>query len=104
MEQRYNKQFPPTSLQDKYSHNGYTTPAQECLFYDFAMQGYDLMIQYKGNKYYFMVDKDCVWLSDKNFTKTNKRFKDGNDVLTNFLIDGTPLYQLVDKLEDYEAI
>lgn len=33
-------------MNEKY--HGYDTPAQECLFYDFAVLGYDLMIKYHG--------------------------------------------------------
>ncbi len=85
-------------------HNGYKTPAQECLFFDFAVQGYDLMIKYKGQSYYFMVDTDCVWLSDENFTATIQKFANGNDVLEHFCIEGTPLCKLVDKLDEYEPM
>lgn len=99
----FNGMFPPTDKEsDIYS--GYSTPAQECLFYDFAVQGYDLKIKYNGNYYYFMVDTDCVWLSDKSFTEKKKKFKNGNDVLKNFIINGKPLYQLTDKLEEYEPM
>ena len=66
--------------------------------------GYDLMIRYKGQSYYFMVDEDCVWLSDENFTATIKKFANGNDVLENFCIENVPLYKLVDKLDDYEPM
>lgn len=74
------------------------------LFSDFAVQGFDLMIRYKGQSYYFMVDEDCVWLSDENFTVAIKKFANGNDVLENFCIENVPLYKLVDKLEDYEPM
>lgn len=42
-------------------------------FYDFAVQGYDLKIKYKGQSYYFMVDIDCVWLSDESFTAMDQK-------------------------------
>lgn len=102
----YNGKFPPCTynFQKSKLYHGYDTPAQECLFYDFAVQGYDLKIKYKGIYYYFMVDSDCVWLSDKQFCATKERFKNGNDVLTNFLIDGKPLYSIVDDLEEYESM
>lgn len=51
-----------------------------------------------------MVDEDCVWLSDENFTATIKKFANGNDVLENFCIENVPLYKLVDKLDDYEPM
>ena len=98
----FNGKFPPNDRNSLY--HGYRTPAEECLFYDFAVQGYDLMIRYKGQSYYFMVDEACVWLSDENFTATIKKFANGNDVLENFCIEDVPLYKLVDKLDDYEPM
>ncbi len=98
----FNGKFPPYN--DGGLYHGYRTPAEECLFYDFAVQGYDLMIRYKGQPYYFMVDTDCVWLSDGNFTATIRKFANGNDVLENFCIEGIPLYKLVDKLDEYEPM
>lgn len=74
------------------------------MFYDFAVQGFDLMIKYKGVSYYFMVDTDCVWLSDANFTAMKKRFENGNDALEHFCIDGIPLYKIVDELDEYEPM
>lgn len=98
----YNGNFPPNSNERLY--HGYKTPAQECLFYDFAVQGYDLMIKYKGLPYYFMVDTDCVWLSDEHFSATVRKFANGNDVLEHFCIEGTPLCKLVDNLDEYESM
>ncbi|HBC21658.1 MAG TPA: hypothetical protein DC009_06190 [Porphyromonadaceae bacterium] len=101
----YNAKFPPTENSCKNNlYHGYRTPAQECLFYDFAALGYDLMITYHGKAYYFMVDEDCVWLSDEKFTAMYERFLNGNDVLEHFCIDGTPLFQLVDELDDFEPM
>ena len=101
----YNAKFPPTENSCKNNlYHGYRTPAQECLFYDFAALGYDLMITYHGKAYYFMVDEDCVWLSDEKFTAMYERFLNGNDVLEHFCIDGTPLFQLVDEFRAYVAV
>lgn len=101
---RYNSMFPPNSHKSRNLYHGYKAPSQECLFYDFAVQGFDLMIQYKDQKYYFMVDTNCVWLSDESFSKMTQRFNTANEVLCNFKINGIPLYQLVDKLEDFEPM
>ncbi len=62
------------------------------------------MVKYKGLSYFFMVDTDCVWLSDENFTATVRKFANGNDVLEHFCIEGTPLCKLVDNLDDYEPM
>lgn len=100
----FNGKFPPNASGHSSLYHGYKTPAQECLFYDFAVQGYDLKVKYKGVYYYFMVDTDCVWLSDEKFTAMKRKYRNANDVLQHFCIDGKPLYQLVDELEDYEPM
>lgn len=97
----YNAKYPPTNPSSNKYH-GYGTAARECLFYDFAVLGYDLMVKYHGRTYYFMTDTDCVWLSNENFTAMIERYKDGNDLLEHFLIEGTPLIRLIDQLEEYE--
>ena len=100
-----NGKYPPKgNAKNGNMYHGYDTPAQECLFYDFAVLGYDLMIKYQGQHYYFMVDEDCVWLSDSTFCAMTQMFKNGNDVLENFFIKGKPLASLVDELDNYEAM
>ncbi len=101
----FNGKYPPKgNAKNGNMYHGYDTPAQECLFYDFAVLGYDLMIKYLGHSYYFMVDEDCVWLSDSNFCAMTQKFKNGNDVLEHFTIDGKPLASIVDDLDAYEAM
>ena len=100
----FNAKFPPDSNDKRNLYHGYKTPARECLFYDFAVQGYDLRIKYRGKSYYFMVDTDCVWLSDKDFTAMVQKFANGNDVLEHFKLDGQPLYKVVEELEDFEPM
>lgn len=51
-----------------------------------------------------MVDTDGVWLSDEKFTATIQKFASGNDVLEHFCIDGVPLCELVDNLDEYEPM
>lgn len=98
----YNAKYPPAGGASA-NYHGYGTAAQECLFYDFAVQGYDLMVKYHEKKYYFMTDVECVWLSDETFTAMIRRYEDGNDLLEHFLIEGTPLIRLVDQLEECES-
>lgn len=101
----FNGKYPPKGTPKNGNlYHGYETPAQECLFYDFAVLGYDLMVKYHGKSYYFMVDDDCVWLSDSNFCAMSQKFKNGNDVLEHFMIEGKPLISIVDDLEEYEPM
>lgn len=99
----YNGKYPPKCKNDKEQlYHGYEKPVQECLFYDFAVLGYDLKIVYRGQDYYFMVDEDCIWLSDSKFCAQFQRFEHGNDVLENFKIDGVPLIELMEQLDEFE--
>ncbi len=101
----YNGKYPPKgNVKNGNMYHGYDTPVQECLFYDFAVLGYDLKIKYHNLYYYFMVDDDCVWLSDSSFCAMRQKFKNGNDVLKHFLIDGKALVNIIDKLDEYEAV
>lgn len=101
----FNGKYPPRDGDKNGNlYHGYRNPKEECLFYDFAVLGYDLMFSYHGKEYYFMVDEDCVWLSDENFTAMTQRFDSGNDVLENFMIEGTPLIQLINQLDECEPM
>lgn len=99
----YNSKFPPDRPRSR-RYDGYSTPARQCLFHDFAVLGYDLRVKYGGESYYFMVDETCVWLSDSEFTATLRRFDDACDALEHFLIGGRPLAGIVDELEEYEPV
>lgn len=91
-----------------YSHNGglyhgYKNSIEETLFYDFAVQGYDLAFSYKGKRYFFMSDPEYVALSDDHFTQEFERFDNGNAALEQFKIDGKSIIELIDSLEDVES-
>ena len=98
----FNGKYPPCSKKSLY--HGYETAAQECLFYDFAVLGYDLKIKYNGLYYYFMVDEDSVWLTDETFCEQRQQFQSGNDVLESFMIDGKRLKDVIDELEEFEPM
>lgn len=101
----FNSKYPPKGTPTNGNlYHGYDTAAQECLLYDFAVLGYDLMVKYHGQCYYFMTDDDCVWLSDSSFCAMKQRYENGNDALEQFMIEGKPLICIVDELEDYEAM
>lgn len=93
----FNSKYPPRGNKSQY--HGYDNANQECVFYDFAVMGYDLKITYQGKSYYFMVDEDCVWLSDEIFSAQLQRFANGNDVIENFLIGDQKLLDIIDSLD-----
>lgn len=77
---------------------------EETLFHDFAVQGYDLTFIYKGERYYFLSDKDHVALCDEHYTEEYQVFPDGNTALEQFKIDGKSLLELIDQLEEVEPV
>ena len=84
-------------------YNGYKNSVEETLFYDFAVQGYDLGFTYKGKRYCFLSESDHVALSDEHFTEEYQRFEDGNSALEQFHIDGKSIIGLIDQLEEVES-
>lgn len=99
----YNGKYPPGG-EKKGLYHGYGNATEETLFYDFAVQGYDLTFIYKGQHYYFLSTPDYVALCDEHYTKEYERFADGNAALEQFKIDGKALIELIDELEEVEPI
>ena len=55
----YNGKYPPKG--DKRGiYHGYSSDVEETLFYDFAVQGYDLTFVYKGKRYCFLSGKMSI--------------------------------------------
>ena len=99
----YNGKYPPTGEKNGLYH-GYKNATEETLFYDFAVQGYDLTFAYKGLRYYFLSTPDYVALCDDRYTEEYQRFADGNAALEQFQIDGKPLIELIPDLEEVEPV
>ena len=98
----YNGKYPPKG--DKHGiYHGYSSDVEETLFYDFAVQRYDLGFTHKGKRYYFLSESDHVALSDEHFTEEYQCFDDGHSALEQFLIDGKSIIELIDQLEDVEV-
>ncbi len=99
---RYNSKYPPN--EDKYGthYRGYKNNAEEVLFYDFAVQFYDVSFKYDGKSYYLLTDEDHVAVCDEHFTKEYEIFSNANELIEQFKIDGKTLLSLIDQLEDVE--
>lgn len=72
------------------------------LFYDFAVQFYDVSFKYNGKSYYLLTDEDHVAVCDERFTEEYETFSNANELIERFTIDGKPLLVLIDQLEDVE--
>jgi len=103
----YNGMCPPDFnklVNPSKGYEGYESYNRGVLFYDFAVQNYDLQFSYKGKMYYFKVGKDYVALSDETFTENLQTFDNAMDAILNFEIDGEKLIDIVDYLEDVEPV
>ena len=100
----FNKKYPPKDMRIGAKRGGYETWNRWILFYDFAVQGYDLYFKYKGKEYHFLSEPDYVAYCDDHYTEEYQRFPDGNVLIEQFEIDGKKLIDIIDELEDVEPI
>jgi hypothetical protein len=99
----YNAKYPPNKEKFGDAHEGYSNKARGVLLYDFAVMGYDVKITYKGRTYYFLNDGKA-YLSDERFTKQLETFESPMELIENLTIEGIPLVNLLDKLDDAEPV
>lgn len=99
----YNGKYPPGG-EKKGLYHGYANAIEETLFYDFAVQGYDLTFVYKGKQYFFLSTPDYVAQCDEHYTEEYQRFEDGNSALEQFRIEGKTLLELISELEEVESV
>ena len=90
----YNGKYPPDYKKYGERYGGYKNDAAECLFHNFAVQGYDISFYYQGKQYYFVHGNNIVYLKDDK----TQFFKNGNEVIDYFMIDGKRLFTLIDEL------
>ena len=99
---RFNRKYPPNKECYGDSYGGYKNNAEEVLFYDFAVQFYDVSFKYNGRSYYLLTDDDHVAVCDSNFTEEYETFKDAVEIIEKYCIDGKSLLELIDFLEEVE--
>ena len=99
---RFNRKYPPNKERYGDSYGGYKNNAEEVLFYDFAVQFYDISFKYNGRSYYLLTDDDHVAVCDSNFTEEYETFKDAVELIEKYRIDGKSLLELIDFLEEVE--
>lgn len=99
---RYNVIYPPDTTKFGPSYGGYPNNARQVLFYDFAVQGYDVEFCYQGKKYHLLFEPDHSALCDETYNKEFERFSNPMDLIENLSIDGHKLIDIIDELEDVE--
>lgn len=98
----YNCKYSPNK--EKYGDlfEGYKNKAEGVLFYDFGVQNYDVSFKYKGKDYYLLTEPDHVAVCDDHFTEEYEVYTDAMDLIENFKIDGRPLIDLMDEIEEID--
>lgn len=97
-----NEEFPPKGDTRK-RYDGYDTWNEDMLFKVFAIDKYDMWFSYKGKKYFFNNDLDVSWVSE-DWNEEYETWPSPNDFIRNFKLDGKPLYEMVNKLDEIDWI
>lgn len=100
----FNSEFPPNFDLYGDGYAGYKNDASQVLFYDFAVQMYDVRFKYCGSMYYLMYTPEYAALCDEKFTNEIEIFETPNDLIKNLEIGGRRLLDIIDEIEDIESV
>mgnify|MGYP007066585301 CR=1 FL=1 len=98
-----NEAHPPNKKLYGQSFEGYPNKALGVLLYDFAIQGYDVELSYKGKTYYFIDVGEGV-VSDSHFSERKEVFDSPMALVENFKIEGKTLLELAPEIEDIKPV
>ncbi|MBQ8336999.1 MAG: hypothetical protein IJY44_05665 [Bacteroidaceae bacterium] len=98
----YNGKYPPNKEKHGDLYEGYKNKAEGVIFYDFGVQNYDVSFKYKGKDYYLLTEVDHVAVCDNHFTEEYETYANAMELVENFKIDGKPLIELLDKIEEID--
>jgi hypothetical protein len=98
----FNAKYPPDTSRYGDTYCGYSNWNREVLFYEFAVQGYDVSFKYHDVTYYLIASPEACGRCRVPFDDIIERFDSANDLIENLLIDGKRLIQIVDELEEVE--
>ena len=102
--QPFNSEFPPNIDLYGGGNAGYKNTASQVLFYDFAVQMYDVRFKYHGNMYFLMYTPEYAALCDEKFTNEIEIFATPNDLIKNLEIEGRKLLEIIDEIEEIEPV
>lgn len=99
-----NGKYPPN--REKYGdlYDGYKNWAEEVLFHRFAVLCYDVCFTYKNKEYFLLKEPDHAAVCDEHFTEEYEIYANEMELLENFKIDGKPLIELIEELEDIDSV
>ena len=100
----FNSEFPPNINLYGDGNAGYKNKASQVLFYDFAVQMYDVRFKFHGNMYFLMYTPEHAALCDEKFTNEIEIFATPNDLIKNLEIEGRKLLDIIDEIEEIEPV
>lgn len=99
---RFNAMCPPNEQRYGTTYGGYPNNARQVLFYDFAVQGYDVEFKYEGDVYHLLFEPDHSALCDDKYSRETESFSNPMELINNLRIKGHRLIDIIDDLEDVE--
>ncbi len=99
----YNGMFPPP-FDILNGYDGYEKPGETALFYDYAVQGYNLEFKYNGSTYVLLgpADGGPIALTDSE-GKHLQQFNGPMDAVLHCEINGHKLIDVLDEISDIEC-
>lgn len=82
-------------------HSGYKTPNQEVFLYDYVVQGYGVVFQYRGVRYLIPEDNLGI-LTDLTHNIIIGEYEDPIQLLENAKLEGNTLINILDQLENVD--
>ena len=67
-------------------------------------ENYDLYFKYKDKEYFVLNEYNYVAVCDENYTEEYEVYANEMEFIENFKIDGKPLIELIDKLEEVDPM
>ncbi len=86
------------------SYIGYKNWNRQVFFYEFAVQNADVTFSYHGQEYfiYCSFNPPYVAVSDKTWKNDLAKYESANELIEKYIIEGKPLIDILDELEDVE--
>ena len=100
----YNCKYPPNKEKCGDMYEGYKNWAEEVLFHRFGVLCYDVCFVYKNKEYHLLKEHNYAAVCDDHYTKEYEIYADEMALIENFKINGKPLIELIDEIEEIDSV
>lgn len=98
----YNSKYPPTMQRPNDKFLGYPSWNRQVLFFEFAVQGYDVSFEYENQVYYLIYDEDGAGRCRVPFNDIIEKFDSPNALIEQMSVGGKKLIDVIDELQNVE--